>query len=102
MTKFIQLIIVTAVAFTIMICYTFVWGYVSYMFYNWFVLGAIPTLPHFNILQFTGFYMFCKALLHQEAIQIDDEYKKNDRNLSMFITPCLVLIFGWLFHVLFF
>ncbi len=79
------------------------WGYVSYTFYNWFILTSFPDLPHLSIVQFIGFSLFANTIIRHGSVFIKDEYKdKNLEYFSMALNPWLVLLFGWLLKVVLF
>jgi len=81
----------------------FSWGYVSYTFYNWFVLPTFTDLPHFTIIQFVGFSLFLNTLIRHSSTHIKDEYKdKTTEHVSAFLMPWLVLFFGWFIKVVLF
>jgi hypothetical protein len=78
----------------------FSWGFVTYTFYNWFVLTSFPDLPHFNIIQFIGFSLFLNTIIRHSGVYIKDEYKdKKLEYTSLFLNPWLVLVFGWLLKI---
>ena len=92
-------LLVMAAIFIGMIAYfAFSWGYVIHIFYGWFVLSAIPTLPHFTVLQFVGFSVFCNALIRSHSTDIKEEYKDPEAKKFSFISPWLVLLFGYIIH----
>jgi hypothetical protein len=82
--------------------YSFSWGYVISVFYGWFVLSAIPTLPHFTVLQFVGFSLFCNALIRGNSTHLKDEYKDEYSKKFSFFGPWLVLLVGYVIHSIWF
>jgi hypothetical protein len=81
----------------------FSWGFVSYTFYNWFVLTSFPELPHFGIVQFIGFSLFVNTIVRHGSVFIKDEYKdKKLEYISLFLNPWLTLFFGWVLKVILF
>jgi hypothetical protein len=80
------------------------WGFVTYTFYNWFILSSFPDLPHFTITQFIGFSLFLNTLIrHGSGTSIKDEYR--DKSIEygmMFLNPWFVLFFGWVLKVVLF
>jgi hypothetical protein len=81
----------------------FSWGFVTYTFYNWFVLTSFPDLPHFSIVQFIGFSLFLNTLIRHGSVSIKEEYKdKTHEYISMFLNPWLILFFGWLLKIVLF
>ena len=81
----------------------FSWGFVTYTFYNWFVLTSFPDLPHFSIIQFIGFSLFLNTVIRHGSVYIKDEYKdKKVEYIAMFLNPGLILLFGWVLKVILF
>jgi hypothetical protein len=81
----------------------FSWGFVTYTFYNWFVLTSFPDLPNFSIVQFIGFSLFLNTLIKHGSVFIKDEYKdKKMEYMTMFLSPWLILLFGWLLKIVLF
>jgi phosphate/sulfate permease len=82
--------------------YAFSWGYVLSILYSWFVLSAVPTLPHFTVLHFVGFSLFANALIRHNSTSVKKEYKdQDDANLSWF-SPWLTLFCAWVIHAIWF
>lgn len=91
--------------FVIIIVYnSFSWGFVTYKFYNWFVLPAIAGLPHFSILEFVGFMLFLGAFIGRKSTtMVKDEYReKGTEWLILVIGPWISLGCGALLRVMFF
>lgn len=88
----------------ILIIYSsFAWGYIIYVFYNWFVLTSLPDLPHFSITQFIGFSLFLRAIMPTVTTHIKDEYlDKTNQYVFTFLGPWIFLSFGWLLKILLF
>lgn len=96
-------LLIAAAIFIGMIAYfAFSWGYVISVFYGWFVLSAIPTLPHFTVLQFVGFSLFCNALVRSHSNSIKKEYREDDDRSMSFLGPWIVLLFGYIIHSIWF
>ena len=85
-------------------CYhVFSYGYVTYIFYGWFVLPMIPQLPHFTVLQFVGFILFLSVLRPESETHLKDEFKDQMTMwLSLIINPWLMLFLGWIVHSIWF
>ena len=92
------------VAVALLIVYlSFAWGYVTYLFYNWFVLTTFPDLPNITVIQFIGLSFFINALIRHGSVHIKDEYKdKKMEYTSTFVSPWIILFFGWLIKLLLF
>lgn len=88
----------------VLIVYTSLsWGFVSYTFYNWFILTSIDGLPHFTMIQFIGFALFLNALIRGNSSYIKDEFKdKTQMYMGVLLNPWITLFFGWLIKVLMF
>lgn len=79
------------------------WGYVIHTFYGWFILTALPELPHFTILQFMGFSLFLNVLIRHSNVSIKDEYRdKNNEYLTILLGPWIVLSMGWVIKIILF
>ena len=82
-------------------CYTiFSWGYVSFQFYDWFVLKYYPNLPHFTIYQFIGFRFLISTFIHySDNSDIKNEYKDKieTRYVIALLTPWLTLLLGYMY-----
>jgi hypothetical protein len=82
---------------------SFSWGFVSYTFYNWFVLTSLPQLPQFSVFEFIGFCIFINSFVRSGHSFIKDEYKDKGTEYSMlFLGPWLTLFFGWFIKVIIF
>jgi hypothetical protein len=97
-------LIVGALALALVIgvfCYSiFSWGYVSFQFYDWFVLKYYPNLPHFTIYQFIGFsFLISTFIRYTGNSDIKDEYKekKGTRYVIAILNPWLTLLLGYLY-----
>jgi hypothetical protein len=82
---------------------SFSWGFVSYTFYNWFVLTSLPQLPHFSVYEFIGFSIFINSLIRGGQNHIKDEYRdKSTEYTLLFLSPWFVLFFGWFIKTIIF
>jgi len=86
--------------FFIIIYSAFSWGYVLNVMYYWFILPAMPTLPHFTTLQFVGISLFVNALIRSNY----SSNKEDDKNNIVFglLLPWITLGISWMIHGLFF
>lgn len=81
----------------------FAWGYVIHVLYNWFVLTALPDLPHFTIVQFIGFSLFLRAIMPINITYLKDEYEdKGVKWTHNILGPWIVLCFSWLIKLIIF
>ena len=81
----------------------FSWGYVLFLMYHWFVLSAMPTLPHFTIIQMIGLSLTANVLIRHSSQHIKSEYK--DDNMfwtNAILSPWITLFITWAFHALYF
>jgi len=79
----------------------FSWGYVATQFYDWFVLKYYPNLPHFTLLQIIGFNFLISTVIRiKDNSDIKDDYRinKTTRSISVFASPWLTLLLGYLFY----
>jgi hypothetical protein len=82
---------------------SFSWGFVTYTFYNWFVLTSIPELPVFSLVQFIGFNIFINAFIRSSPSYIKDEHKEKVTEYTMTILgPWIILCLGWFVKVIIF
>jgi hypothetical protein len=80
---------------------SFSWGFVSYTFYNWFVLTSLTQLPKISVYEFIGFAIFLNSLIRGGQTYIKDEYKDKGTEYTMlFLSPWFVLFFGWFIKLL--
>ena len=95
-----MLLLIFAAAIGLLFYSTFSWGYVSYMFYGWFIHPIFPTLPDFTYIQFAGFLLFLHVLLPKHTHVVKQEYRDQENEwIVILLTPWLSLFFGWLFRV---
>lgn len=96
--------LITVFMVAAMVLYSaFSWGYVSYVLYHWFILSALPTLPHFTVTQFVGIAIFLGAMMPHSTTHLKDEFvKKEERLVTFIIAPWVTLVMAWLIHALFF
>jgi hypothetical protein len=80
---------------------SFAWGYVSSVFYAWFVLSVFPQAPQISVSQFIGFAFFLGAILPKyTATPIKTEYKDTQSAISLLIvSPWISLGVGYLIHL---
>ena len=103
MEALIALIGAIGLAALLIIYGAFAWGYVIYVLYNWFVLTALPDLPHFTVIQFIGFSLFLRAIMPVSTTYLKDEYEnKTTKVIHNFLGPWIILSFSWLIKVLIF
>lgn len=96
-------LLIGALVFVALIGYsTFSWGYVLHVMYGWFILSAIPTLPHFTVLHFVGFSLFANALVRHSSDSIKSEYKDKSKESLHWISPWLTLLVAWIVHSIWF
>jgi hypothetical protein len=73
------------------------WGFVLTLFWKWFLLPVIPTLPQITFGQAIGLMMivslFDKNVPQVISVELTDNDKKNIFDL---ISPWLTLIVGWI------
>ena len=103
MSQLIVLLISFAIAGGYVIYNSFAWGYVTSLFYGWFILPVFPQLPIITILQFIGIHMFVGLFTFKVSQHIKDEYRdKTTENIVIFLSPWIVLVFGWMMKGFFF
>lgn len=81
----------------------FAWGYIIHALYNWFVLTALPDLPHFTIVEFIGFSLFLRAIMPVSTTYLKDEYEnKSVKWVATILGPWIILCFSWLIKLIIF
>jgi hypothetical protein len=81
----------------------FVGGYVLLKFWNWFLLPVFPQMVQINIYQAVGltyFVVVFKKINHNKMTLNDHEIKVKTDWAAELLTPWLLLLFGWLMHLL--
>jgi len=82
--------------------YAFSWGYVISILYGWFILPAVPTLPHFTVLQFVGFSLFANALIRHSSTSVKKEYRDSYDSTLVWFSPWLTLFCAWVIYAIWF
>jgi len=80
--------------------FAFSWGYVISILYGWFILPAVPNLPHFTVLQFVGFSLFANALIRHSPTSIKKEYRDPDDSYLVWLSPWLTLFCAWVIYAI--
>jgi hypothetical protein len=89
--------------FLITIYTTFSWGFVSFKFYQWFILSTFTELPHFSITQFVGFLLFVSVFVRHQPTQLKDEYKDKSSEWGLLlVAPWISLLIGFIIHTMYF
>jgi hypothetical protein len=83
---------------------TFIWGFITFKFYNWFFIEKFDDMPIVTINFFIGLSLFIQALFPKQLItKPKDEYLDIDFEvLHHYITPWIIFLFGFCYHKLFF
>ena len=86
------------------LCYhVFSYGYVTYVFYGWFVLPYFPQLPHFSVIQFVGVMLFMGAIRPYSTNHLKDECEdKTSKSISIILSPWFLLLVGSIIHSIWF
>ena len=102
MKNFIATIIAAPFMFLLMagsVCYlAFSWGYVTLIFWGWFVVPAIPHAPIFTWAQLAGFILVVECFTHTTPTAIKKEFVQDYAWLNVLFAPWIALFCGWLFH----
>lgn len=84
---------------------TFSWGYVTYLFYAWFLLPVFPGLPHLTFMKACGLMFFIGLFKTYDPDAPKKEYKNDTARVTATITglamPWLTLLIGWAFKAIF-
>jgi len=82
----------------------FIWGFISFKFYNWFFYEKLNDMPFININLFIALSLFLQAIFPKQLItKSKDEYLDIYFELTNhYIMPWIVFLFGYLFHSLFY
>lgn len=92
-----EAILILVLLFFAIIYSSWSWGFVAHKFYGWFVLTAIPSLPHFSTTEFIGFCLFISCITNKSQSSIKEEYEDKTKVWSYIIlSPWVVLLCGWI------
>lgn len=82
----------------------FIWGFISFKFYNWFFFDKFEGFPNVTINFFMGLSLFIQALFPKYlVIKPKDEYLDIEFEfINHYIMPWVIFLFGFCFHKLFF
>ena len=98
-----MLLFIILIVFGLHIYNSFAYGYVTSVFYGWFILPMFPNLPHFSYIQFVGITLFLIGLLpKQSSSNIKSEYTDNSLLFGSIFSPWLILIMGAIIHSIWF
>jgi len=83
---------------------TFIWGFITFKFYNWFFFDKFEELPILTINFFMALSLFIQALFPKYlVIKPKDEYIDTEFEIiHHYIMPWVIFLFGFCFHKLFF
>lgn len=76
------------------------YGFVTDVYYDWFIVSRFSSLPDITYLQFVGITLFLYALYPKYGVSfIKPEYENNTTKWLHFILgPWIMLLFGYLFY----
>jgi len=78
---------------------TLIYSFIVYKFWYWFLLPVFTTLPEINYVQALGISLFISLFKNHSSSVIKDEYKdKNQTFSNFFLTPLIILLFGWIVY----
>ena len=95
---------IIAISYIILIYFTFSGGFVTFKFYQWFILPHFPQFPLFTWIHFAGFRMFIssfKLTTLKKNIKKEylDETKEGIRIIVSILFPWLTLFIGYLIYL---
>lgn len=79
------------------------WGYVTYLFYAWFLLPVFHDLPHVTLVQAIGLNFFIGLFVkyNPNEKEEDDKKKKISRIIVALGMPWFTLLMGYIFKAWF-
>lgn len=78
------------------------WGYVCYKFWYWFLLPVFDNVPRIGYYQAVGVVLFLALFKnHGTESYVEDPNRKYEKLANFFLTPWLLLLFGYLINSLF-
>ena len=97
--KFLGAALLAAVIF---VGYSLLSGYIVYKFWGWFILPVFPFLPIITIIQGIGIGMFISLFGRDTTVYLKDEYQSESAKYMIGIKPFIVLLVGYLVHIIFY
>ena len=98
MLYLLAIIIVIAVLAGAVLYGAYSWGYVLYMFYDWFVIPVFPFLPDLNYNQAIGLMLVVMLLRggRYNPDKVDEtERQKWEKFAGVILAPWIMLVMGW-------
>jgi hypothetical protein len=98
-----KLVVAIGIAAALIIYSAFSWGYVTFTFYNWFILPTFTALPIISVIEFVGIQFFITSLIRHSGTSIKKEYQ--DQGMYWFWMiggPWVSLFLVWMIKGMFF